>query len=183
MKKVNLNKAADEFEMINDETHVFYNTETGEFDFYGDFMDTEDVDAEKFENDIWIAAPNQRDINEYDIMENFIENVTDPHKKELLSVALSGRGAFRRFKDTLLRTGLRDDWFKFKKAAYIEIAREWCVENDLEYEDNGKTNEPPQLSKNTVFDDITFFPLSMIDSKKAAEVLRELTFCTIPTML
>ena len=34
MKKLELKTAAEEFEMINDETHLFYNIETGEFDFY-----------------------------------------------------------------------------------------------------------------------------------------------------
>ena len=31
MNKLDLNKAADEFEMINDEHQLFYNIETGEF--------------------------------------------------------------------------------------------------------------------------------------------------------
>jgi len=64
MKKLNLKKSAEEFEMIDSETHLFYNIETGEFDFYSDFMDGEKSDSEKFEDDVWIAAPNQRDIGE-----------------------------------------------------------------------------------------------------------------------
>ena len=179
MKKIEISKIADEFEMISDETHVFYNRETGEFDYYNDFIDMED-DPEKFEDDAWIAAPSQRNINEYDIMVNFAETVSDPRKNELLSIALTGRGAFRRFKDTLYRVELRDEWFEYKRKAYIKIAREWCEENDIEYIDDGKPNEPqqPSPSKNTFLDDITFFPLSMVKPEKAAEVLREVfTWC------
>jgi len=42
-----LSKATDEFEMISDDTHLYYNTETGEFDFCGDFMavDSDDFDG------------------------------------------------------------------------------------------------------------------------------------------
>jgi len=108
MKKVDLNAAAEEFEMISDETHLFYNTETGEFDFFSDFMESEDADTEKFEKDCWVAAPSQRDIGEYDMMSDFTDTVTDPRKNELLSVALEGKGAFRRFKDTLQRVGLTE---------------------------------------------------------------------------
>ena len=124
MKKVDLNAAAEEFEMISDETHLFYNTETGEFDFFSDFMESEDADAEKFEEGCWVAAPSQRDIGEYDMMSDFTDTVTDPHKDELLSVAREGRGAFRRFKDTLQRVGLTERWYAFKHDAYVELARE-----------------------------------------------------------
>ena len=91
--------------------------------------------AEKFEDDIWIAAPSQRDIREYDIMADFTETVSDPRKNELLCVALEGRGAFRRFKDTLHRVDLADEWYTFKRKAYVEIAREWCEENGIKYLD------------------------------------------------
>ncbi|MCL1917032.1 MAG: UPF0158 family protein [Peptococcaceae bacterium] len=133
MKKLDLNAAAGEFEMIDSETHLFYNVETGEFDFYNDFMAVDDADAEKFEENDWIAAPSQRDINEYDIMVEFTEGVSNPRKNELLCVALEGRGAFRRFKDTLCRVDLEEEWYAFKHRAYVEIAREWCDENDIEY--------------------------------------------------
>ena len=103
MKKLDLNKAADEFEIISDEHQLFYNKETGEFDFYIDpiYSGIED-DAEKFEDDCWIAAPSQRELGEYDIMVSFAETVTDPRANELLCVALEGRGAFRRFKDSCI---------------------------------------------------------------------------------
>ena len=142
MKKLDLKSAADEFEMIDDQTHLFYNTETGEFDFYSDFMDGIDADAEKFEDDVWVAAPSQRDLGEYDIMVDFAETVSEPHKNELLCVALEGRGAFRRFKDTLHRVDLTDEWYAFKHKAYVETAREWCEENEIEYVDNTAKSEP-----------------------------------------
>ena len=124
MKKLDLNKAADEFEVINADTRLFYNVDTGEFDFYGDHLDMDDADAEKFEEDAWIAAPSQWDIDEYSIMADFAKSVSNAHKSELLSVALEGRGAFRRFKDTLRRVGLEDSWFDFKHKQSHSYCRE-----------------------------------------------------------
>ena len=132
MKKIDLNRIAEEFEMINDDTHLFYNLETGEFDFYGDYMELDDRDSKKFEDDVWIAAPSQRDLGEYDIMAEFADSITDSHANELLCVALEGKGAFRRFKDVLHSTGLADEWYSFKHNAYVKIARNWCEENDIE---------------------------------------------------
>jgi hypothetical protein len=50
MKKLDLKEVANEFEMISDEHELFYNIETGEFEFYLDplIFDTPD-DYEKFE--------------------------------------------------------------------------------------------------------------------------------------
>jgi hypothetical protein len=135
MRKLNLKKAADEFEIIDSQTHLFYNRETGEFDFFCEFSDGEEVDYEKFEDDVWVAAPNERDFDEYRIMANFAESISNPHKSELLCVALEGRGAFRRFKDTLHRVDLTEEWYKWKNEAFIEFAREWCVDNNIEYTD------------------------------------------------
>ena len=142
MKKVNLKAAADEFEIISDEIHLFYNTKTGEFDSYTDFdddidgIDDKDSNAEKFKNKAWIACPSQWDINEYRIMTDFAETVTDLHKNELLCVALRGSGAFRRFKDTLHRTNLLDKWYEFKQKAFMKIAKEWCDEHRIKYDDD-----------------------------------------------
>ena len=138
MKKLNLKNAAEEFETIDSETHMFYNKETGEFDFYADFMlydMPDEIDVEKFYDEVWVAAPRQYDLNEYDVMVDFAESVSDPRANELLCVALEGKGAFRRFKDTLHRVDLTEQWYAFKRNAFIEIARQWCSENGIEYEE------------------------------------------------
>ena len=168
---LDLKKAAEEFEMISFETHLYFNKKTGEFDFYSDFMDSEMVDAEMFEEDCWIAAPSPHDIDEYNIMVRFTETVTNPRINELLCVALEGRGAFRRFKDTLHRVGLVDEWFAFKRDAYIDIARVWCEENGIPYE-----NETPNINPAQAFEDkcslsITTIPLTEKAADDAAEVL------------
>jgi len=48
--------------------------------------------------------------------------------------AISGRGAFRYFKDTIHRYGVAEKWYAFKEEALKEIAREWCKDNGLEVE-------------------------------------------------
>ncbi|MCL2830341.1 MAG: UPF0158 family protein [Betaproteobacteria bacterium] len=140
MEKLDLNAVAEKFEEIATGMHLFYNTETGEFDFYSDFMEEEEeeVDREKFEDDSWVAAPSQWEINEYDIMTDYTETISDSHKNRCLCIALDGKGAFRRFKDMLHHLDLIDEWYIFKRKAYIEIAREWCEENGIEYLDNAK---------------------------------------------
>ena len=133
---LDLNMVGGEFDIISSETRLFYNIETGEFDWLNEFMDFEDDDSEKFDDDAWIAAPGQRDLDEYSIMENFIYTVSDPRKNELLCVAIEGKGAFRRFKDTVYREDLSDEWYSFRHNAFVEIARAWCESYNLDYFEN-----------------------------------------------
>ena len=142
MKKLSLQEIANEFDLIDAETHLFCNTETGEFDFYTDFMAMDGEETERFEDVCWIACPRQQDLGEYGIMTDFVDTIANPHKNELLCVALEGKGAFRRFKDTLHRIGLADEWYAFKHNAYVELAREWCDDNELEYVDDAVNARP-----------------------------------------
>ena len=138
MKKLDLSEVASEFEMIDDEYPIFYNRITGEFvrDFGPGFEDEDEEDEyeDKFEGEEWISTPRQYDLNEYKIMTDFIKSETSGHERDLLAVSIQGKGAFRRFKDTLGILGLLEMWYTFKTAAYIEIAREWCDRHNLPYE-------------------------------------------------
>ena len=140
MKKLDLNKAAEEFDMISSDARLFYNPETGEFCCIFENIDPEYDDSEKLEDGRWIAAPEQYEINEYRMMVDFAAGVTDPHTRELLSVALDGKGAFRRFRDVLDRTGLTDEWYAFRHDAYVIIVREWCEDHGIPYEGTSSDN-------------------------------------------
>lgn len=68
----------------------------------------------------------------YGDMEDFVAEVADPRAKDLLARAISGRGAFRRFKDTLLEfPELREAWFAYHDARMRRRAIEWLAAGGL----------------------------------------------------
>ncbi len=70
---------------------------------------------------------------EYGWMEEFAETVGDARLRDRLSVALDGRGAFRRFKNVLLDApDERERWFAFRDARLRAAAREWLAEHRIE---------------------------------------------------
>jgi hypothetical protein len=131
--KLDLNAAAGEFECISNGVNLFYNIKTGEFDFYTDLMKDDGIDASKFNGEDWVAAPSQYDIDGYRIMVDFVKTVSDSHKNELLCAALEGAGVFRRFKDTLHRVDLTEEWYAFKHKVYVEIVKGWCKDKGIGY--------------------------------------------------
>ena len=71
----------------------------------------------------------------YRDMEDFIDIVADARLAELLSGAINGRGAFRRFGDVLARfPEERERWFQFQNARLRQRALEWLEEVDIESE-------------------------------------------------
>lgn len=82
--------------------------------------------------DEYIALPGQYEIDEYSMMEEFVENLPEGRKKMELADAIQGRGAFRRFKDTVYDVGWEGKWYKCREESYEQVARKWCEENGIE---------------------------------------------------
>lgn len=68
----------------------------------------------------------------YEDMRDFIERVRNPQARDLLERAIGGRGAFRRFKDTLFEfPELRETWFRFHDGRTQRSAIRWLLDEGL----------------------------------------------------
>jgi Uncharacterised protein family (UPF0158) len=77
----------------------------------------------------WLWVQNTGSRAGYRDMVEFIDTVTDPDRADRLGIAIRGRGAFRRFKDTLARWPAdRDRWYAFSDDRQRGRARAWLAE-------------------------------------------------------
>ena len=83
--------------------------------------------------DDYFALPTKYDLNEYQIMEEFVLSLKDRRASELLYTSIKGKGAFRRFKDTLHRLQLADEWYAYRDAALRQVAIDWCESNQVQF--------------------------------------------------
>jgi hypothetical protein len=81
----------------------------------------------------YIELPTKYEVNEYEIMEGFCLTVSDQRKQDSLLRAISGKGAFRRFKDKILDFGIEDQWYSYRDERFKQIAIEWCQVNNISY--------------------------------------------------
>ena len=80
-----------------------------------------------------MEIPKQDSRDDYEVMEDFAETVTDAHLRDLLAVALHGKGAFRRFKDVLLNfPAERQRWFEFEGQRTRKVIEAWAQEEGVE---------------------------------------------------
>lgn len=168
---INLQIIIDGLEMVDDMNHVFLDTEAQETVYLSEFDPslTEDT-AELMDEypDRFIPLPSQREINEYGMMEDFIEDLPDGEQKYTLSMAINGRGAFRRFKDTIHRFGLEDSWYPFRDKCYARVARRWCEDNDVEYYQKGTGVPLEELLEDIAEDEGSDEPMNVVKIDKEA---------------
>lgn len=72
----------------------------------------------------FVALPDQFDIHEYQIMEDFCLEFEDRRVGEDLRRLIKGSGAFRRFKNAIYSMGADQAWHQFRRAAIEKIATE-----------------------------------------------------------
>jgi Uncharacterised protein family (UPF0158) len=84
-----------------------------------------------------LALPAKFDFHEWDVMKRFAALVEDPDESIALLEAIHGTGAFRMFRETTTRLGLREAWFEYRDQALREMAKEWLEQHGVQYAEEG----------------------------------------------
>ena len=85
------------------------------------------------ETEHYLPLPDRFEMHEYQIMERFCLSREDDDLCDDLCNAIRGRGAFRRFKDSIQAYGIAEEWYRYRDAALREIAMAWCEAHGLQY--------------------------------------------------
>lgn len=135
--KVKLTDIIDAIEMMDQDSEYFLDKRTGEIEWVNDMVmsitEKEEI-YDRLDEDGFYRLPTSFDIRDYDIMENFVYMLSGKAHDRLKS-AIQGRGAFRRFKDSIRQLNLEQEWYDYQAAEYKKLAARWCEDNDIEYEE------------------------------------------------
>lgn len=89
--------------------------------------------GEIWEGDRFLPVPQLESYEAYRHMEDFIGTVQDDRLRSRLWGAIQGRGAFRRFKDTLAgHSRERERWFAFKEERLRQEVLGWLASEGIE---------------------------------------------------
>src|SRR5438552_3520794 len=123
--KVELDSLCEALEDHSDDAHWWINPSDGHVGVEG-----VDHDEPAPDGALFIEPLPSRE--SYRDLEDFIARVRHPRAREMLSRAIAGRGAFRRFKDTLFEfPELREAWFHFHDTRMERRALEWLADAGL----------------------------------------------------
>lgn len=99
----------------------------------------------------YLKLPDSFEINDYKLMTQFAESLSQKSIRSKLQRALDGAGAFQRFKSAIRDNDLEQDWYSFKARALHELALQWCKDNGLELAESAEAQEPLVEQKNIRF--------------------------------
>ncbi|MGH3102992.1 MAG: UPF0158 family protein [Gaiellaceae bacterium] len=133
VKAVDLAPLCEALEDNSYEHEWWVDPETGAVEIWSTDPELRDDDEEEHPSERdWIHVEPIGSPEAYGDMEDFIGRVRDPRARQLLDRAIAGRGAFRRFKDTLFEfPKLREAWFAFHDARMERRALRWLVDEGL----------------------------------------------------
>lgn len=155
---VSLRDFVGKMQSLSENRHVYIKKVSGEFIMLVDddlLMAESDIADELLEwpaepvqevkkvlsSDKYLELPSAFDIHEYEIMERFCLSVADQKISNVLLNKIHGSGAFRRFRDTIYRYGIEENWFKHRDEAYKEIAISWLESHGFNYIDDMNKHE------------------------------------------
>jgi hypothetical protein len=110
------------------------NLVTGEVVFFSDYLGLSEKDERLSEeidgNNNYVAVERIPSHEAYQWMVDFVDELVAPadeNAAEKLSIALAGKGAFRRFKDTLYRVGEQwlQAWYQWRDQRLKAAVEEW----------------------------------------------------------
>ncbi|MBE3069518.1 MAG: hypothetical protein IMZ66_04705 [Planctomycetes bacterium] len=150
--RVKLSAILEALEMQGDETHAFFDRQTGDVvvlsdeelraaedgDDPSDYPEWQQDNIEQAnpiradDGSRFVALPDRFEINEWEMMRDFALSVEDEAVSAALLDAIRGRGAFRYFKDQVHERGLAESWREFRAGRYRQIASDWCEAHGLE---------------------------------------------------
>ena len=82
----------------------------------------------------FFALPDQFDIHEYQIMEDFCLVFEDRRVGEDLRRLIKGSGAFGRFKNAIYSMGAEKAWYQFRRTEIEKMAIQWLEQEEIAYQ-------------------------------------------------
>ena len=137
MMKVKLSEIISALESADQFSDYFLDRETGEIEMVNDMFTSEEEKEQisrRLDEHGFYSLPKVHEIDSYGLMVDFIKTKSGSTRDRLAS-AIRGKGAFGRFKDTLIALGIRQEWYDFKADLYKRTAVRWCEENGIGYEE------------------------------------------------
>lgn len=134
---IKLSEIKDALEDANMNSRCYFNKKTNEILWFWNENQEYSTyhEEDEYNNDI-IFMFDFFTKNDYDIMQDFISTITDDSLKNELYSATRGKGSFNRFRSIIDLNGVTNDWYMFRDNEYKKIAKEWCTNNKIEFEEN-----------------------------------------------
>ncbi len=128
-----LNKATGRVVTINDEEIAMAEDGAPPYELPEWQQEVLQLTIEVLNSDDYVRLPDQFEIYEYHIMEDFCYSVQTVRIQDELLYAIHGKGAFRHFKNAIHRHHIEGSWYAYRQQAFEKIAIFWLEKHGIAY--------------------------------------------------
>jgi len=113
------------------QNEAYLDRQSGKIYWHSEFGDNQEELPDDIDDEKYISIPDKRELDlgkplVLDFARQFL-----PDDYDEVSHIFSRRGAYRRYKDLLVRRGALERWYDFSNNAEEAALREWCAENGI----------------------------------------------------
>ena len=114
------------------ENEAYLDRQSGKIYWHSGFGDNDEELPDDIDDEKYIAIPDKKelDLGEPLVLDFAREFLPDDYDE--VRHIFSRRGAYRRYKDLLVRQGALERWYDFSNKAEEAALREWCAENGID---------------------------------------------------
>jgi hypothetical protein len=114
------------------ENKAYLDRQSDKIYWHSEFGDNDEELPDDIDNEKYIVIPDKRELDlgkplVLDFAREFL-----PDDYDEVRHIFSRKGAYRRYKDLLVRRGALDLWYDFSNKAEEAALREWCAENGID---------------------------------------------------
>jgi hypothetical protein len=114
------------------ENEAYLDRQSGKIYWHSEFGNNDEELPDDIDEKKYIIIPDKRELDlgkplVLDFARQFL-----PDDYDEVSHIFSRRGAYRRYKDLLVRRGALERWYDFSNKAEEAALREWCAENGID---------------------------------------------------
>lgn len=136
MRSISLEDIVNELELISDDGLSFFQKLSGELIHISSYelknLSKAKIDSsnESFTEADYLKLPTKNEINEHNLMLNFLRN--NPNKsisEEVTNLVKDHNTNYWQLRKIILHYNIGKEWYKYKREAFQKIAIEWCNKN------------------------------------------------------
>jgi hypothetical protein len=113
------------------ENEAYLDRQSGKIYWHSEFGDNDEELPDDIDDEKYIAIPDKMELDlGKPLVLGFAREFLPDDYGEVCQI-FSRSGAYRRYKDLLMRRGALERWYDFSKQAEEAALREWCAENGI----------------------------------------------------
>ena len=114
------------------ENEAYLDRRSGKIYWHSEFGENDEELPDDIDDEKYISIPDKKelDLGQPLVLDFALEFLPDDYDE--VRHIFSRRGAYRRYKELLVRRGALERWYDFSNKSEETVLREWCAENGIE---------------------------------------------------